>query len=85
MGGEFAFFSRPHHVDFVCASCPTVEHLPPPENKMSNARQMPWGGDGAGLIITYFCQQMESYTPYSQMAANLGRARGQTWNRGVLG
>ena len=25
------------------------------------------------------------HTPYSQMAANLGRARGQTWNRGVLG
>ena len=24
-------------------------------------------------------------TPYSQMAANLGRARGQTWNRGGLG
>ena len=27
---------------------------------------------------------MDVYTPYSQMAANLGRARGQTWNRGVL-
>ena len=26
-----------------------------------------------------------AYTPYSQMAANLGRARGQTWKRGVLG
>ena len=27
------------------------------------------------------------HTPYSQsqMAANLGQARGQTWNRGVLG
>ena len=29
--------------------------------------------------------KMGDYTPYSQMAANLGRARGQTWNRGVLG
>ena len=25
-----------------------------------------------------------TYTPYSEMAANLGRARGQTWNRGSL-
>ena len=24
-------------------------------------------------------------TPYSQMATNLGRARDQTWSRGILG
>ena len=29
--------------------------------------------------------KIEQNTPYSQMAANLERARGQTWNRGVLG
>jgi len=51
MGGAFALFSWPHRGDFVCASCPTVGHLPPSENKMSNARQIP-GRAWAGLELT---------------------------------
>jgi len=47
MGVAFALFSQPHHVDFVCASCPTVGRLPPSENKMSNARGV--GGGGGGM------------------------------------
>jgi len=41
MSGAFVLFSWPHHGDFVCTSLPKVEHLPPSENKMSNALQMP--------------------------------------------
>ena len=39
-------FSHDLTGDFVCASCLTIRHLSPSENKMSNARQMTGLGMG---------------------------------------
>ena len=46
---EWAFLlfrTVPLYGEFCLLHCPTVGHLPPSENKMSNARQIPEGGYG---------------------------------------
>lgn len=48
MSGAFVFFLWSHCGDFVCTCCPTVGHLQPYGNKISNARQILGSGQGSG-------------------------------------